>query len=236
MRTLAVSTVIFTLRPDDSGVMKLWLPVVKRIRAPFEGMWALPGGPLREDEDLIGACSRTLLETTGLEPRYLEQLYAFGALDRSPEGSVVSIVYWALVGQAETVSAFEGENVHWFAADDLPQLAFDHNLIVEYALWRLRNKMEYSRIAHGFLGDTFTLAQLREVYEGVLGRALDPGNFRRMIDASGSVVATGHRVAGTSHRPPQLYKYDTSIDLTDQGPLSALGKSAETKKKLEKTR
>ena len=236
MRTLAVSTVIFTLRPDVNGDMKLWLPVVKRIRAPFDGMWALPGGPLREDEDLVGASSRTLLETTGLEPRYLEQLYAFGALDRSPEDNVVSIVYWALVGQSETESAFVGENVHWFAADELPDLAFDHNLIVEYALWRLRNKMEYSRIAHAFLGDTFTLAQLREVYEGVLCRALDPGNFRRMVEASGAVVATGNRVSGTKHRPPQLYKYNASVDLTDQGPLSNFGKKSETSKKLEKTR
>jgi len=236
MRTLAVSTVIFTLRPDDSSDMKLWLPVVKRIRAPFDGMWALPGGPLREDEDLVGASSRTLLETTGLEPRYLEQLYAFGELDRSPEGNVVSIVYWALVGQAETETAFEGENVSWFKADDLPELAFDHNLIVEYALWRLRNKMEYSRIAHAFLGETFTLAQLREVYEGVLCRSLDPGNFRRMIESTGAVVPTGNRVSGTSHRPPQLYKYDTSVDLTDQGPLSSYGRNSATPKKLEKTR
>lgn len=220
---LAVSTVIFTLRPDSTGCMKLALALVKRIRKPYEGQWALPGGPLRMNEDLATAAAHNLLETTGLQPRYLEQLYAFGNLDRSPGSNakdrVVSIVYWALVGSDEASEAIESENVSWFWADDLDKLAFDHNLIVEYALWRLRNKLEYSRLAHGFLGERFTLAQLREVYEAVLGRELDPGNFRRMVEANGAVVATGERLEGTRHRPPQLYKYDSTIDLTDQGPI-----------------
>lgn len=219
---LAVSTVIFALRPREDGTPELAIPLVRRIREPYEGMWALPGGPLQSDVDLADAASRTLLSTTGLEPRYLEQLYAFGQLDRSPDDRVVSIIYWALVGTEEASHAIEGENVQWFTADCLPELAFDHRLIVDYALWRLRTKMEYSRIAHGFLGETFTLAQLREVYEVVLNKPLDPGNFRRMIEGSGSVVATGERLAGTSHRPPQLYRYNTSVDLSDAGPLSQL--------------
>lgn len=222
--TLAVSTVIFTLRPTASGKMKLALALVRRIRKPFVGQWALPGGPLRMSEDLNTAAARNLFETTGLQPRYLEQLYAFGNLDRSPgsheEDRVVSIVYWALVGSDEAAEAIDSENVAWFWADELSKLAFDHNLIVEYALWRLRNKLEYSRLAHGFLGERFTLAQLREVYEAVLGKELDPGNFRRMVEANGAVVATGERLEGTRHRPPQLYRYDSSIDLTDQGPLN----------------
>ena len=220
--SLAVSTVIFALRPDSSGTPELVLPLVRRIREPYQGRWALPGGPLNLDEDLSQAASRTLLETTALEPRYLEQLYAFGQLDRSPDDRVVSIVYWALVAGDEADRAIQSENVQWFTADNLPELAFDHNLIVEYALWRLRTKLEYSRIAHGFLGETFTLAQLREVYEVVLRKPLDPGNFRRMVEASGTVVPTGERLAGTPHRPPQLYRYNTSIDLSDNGPLSQL--------------
>jgi 8-oxo-dGTP diphosphatase len=103
-------------------------------------------------------------------------------------------------------------------------------LILDYALWRLRNKLEYSRLAHGFLGERFTLAQLREVYEAVLGRELDPGNFRRMVEANGSVLATGERLEGTRHRPPQLYRYDASIDLTDLGPLKSSNTKQEKKK------
>ncbi|WP_374010131.1 NUDIX domain-containing protein [Leifsonia sp. LS-T14] len=219
---LAVSTVIFALRSDDEtgGVPQVWLPLVRRIREPFEGRWALPGGPLRVGEDLAYAAARSLNDTTGLTPSYLEQLYAFGDADRSPGADrVVSVVYWALVRSEEAERASVSENVRWLPADDLPELAFDHNVIVEYALWRLRTKMEYSRIAHAFLGERFTLAQLRGVHEAVLGRGLDPANFRRTIEASGAVVATDEYLTGTPHRPPRLYRYNDQIDLADAGPL-----------------
>ena len=219
---LAVSTVIFALRRDESAKPTVWLPLVRRIREPFVGQWALPGGPLDAREDLTVAAARTLRETTGLVPRYLEQLYAFGSVDRSPDARVVSIVYWALVRSEEAAQASVGENVRWFAADTVADLAFDHDLIVEYALWRLRNKMEYSRIAHTFLGETFTLAQLREVHEAVLGKALDPANFRRMIEASDAVIATDQHLTGTRHRPARLYRYNSAAELADQGPLASL--------------
>jgi ADP-ribose pyrophosphatase YjhB (NUDIX family) len=236
--SLAVSTVIFALRSSgrfgaDEGERRLWLPLVRRIREPYEGRWALPGGPLGATEGLAEAATSTLARTTGLAPRYLEQLYAFGDPGRSGEGAgsaaqpaagdrVVSVVYWALVGDEEARAARIGQNVRWFPADELPPLAFDHGLIVEYALWRLRNKVEYSRIASAFLGAMFTLAQLREVYEAVLGRSLDPANFRRQIEASGVLEDTGEVLTGVRHRPPRLYRYNTTVDLADQGPLGRL--------------
>ncbi|MBU1588816.1 MAG: NUDIX hydrolase, partial [Actinobacteria bacterium] len=125
---LAVSTVIFALRPAaEREVASVWIPLVRRIAEPFDGLWALPGGWVTGDESLADAASRNLLETTALEPSYLEQLYAFGDVDRSPSGRVVSIVYWALVRADEAARAAEGENVRWFPADELPRLAFDHN-------------------------------------------------------------------------------------------------------------
>ena len=220
---LAVSTVIFALRPDDDGRLVLSLPLVRRTREPFERRWALPGGSAEAEESLAATAARKLAETTGLAPAYLEQLYCFGDLDRSPSGRVVSIVYWALVRGDEAEQATIGDNVAWFAADELPELAFDHNRIVDYALWRLRTKLEYSRIAHAFLGPTFTLAELRQVHEIVLQRPLDPANFRRQIEASRAVVPTGEHVVGGRHRPPRLYRYDASIDLVDNGPLTSAG-------------
>ncbi|MDE9365914.1 NUDIX domain-containing protein [Luteipulveratus sp. YIM 133132] len=219
---LAVSTVIFALRPSpDSDLMTLWLPLVRRIREPYEGRWALPGGWLSPEHDLETAARATLGRTTGLTPRYLEQLYAFGTLDRSADDTrVVSIVYWALVHADEAAQAIDSDNVEWFAVDDLPELAFDHRTIVDYAVWRLRTKMEYSRIAHGFLGETFTLAQLRQVHEAVRGCSFDPANFRRQILATGSLVDTGEHLTGTSHRPPRLYRYDTAVQPADHGPLT----------------
>jgi 8-oxo-dGTP diphosphatase len=220
---LAVSTVIFALRPDADGHLVLSIPLVRRTREPFQRLWALPGGAADAAESLADTAARKLAETTGLAPAYLEQLYCFGEPDRSPSGRVVSVVYWALVRGDEAELAVEGENVAWFEADALPQLAFDHNLIVAYALWRLRTKLEYSRIAHAFLGPTFTLAELRQVHEIVLQKPLDPANFRRQIEASRAVVATGEHVTGGRHRPPRLYRYDASVQLVDNGPLTSAG-------------
>lgn len=207
--SLAVSTVIFALRPHpESGLMTLWLPLVRRIREPYEGQWALPGGPLEADEDLVGSARNTLERTTGLTPNYLEQLYAFGSLDRSPDDRVVSIVYWALVQPHEVARAVDGENVEWFVADELPPLAFDHTEIVEYALARLRAKITYTPIAHAFLPREFTLADLRAVHEAVLRTHLDPANFRRQALASKTLVPTGTCLQGTSHRPPALFRFE----------------------------
>lgn len=212
---VAVSTVIFTLRSAAEG-SALMLPLVRRTRDPYEGRWALPGGWLGGSEGLDAAASRTLRETTGLAPSYLEQLYAFGDVDRSPD-RVVSIVYWALLRGEEAASAVE--NTAWFDASALPRLAFDHNDIVEYALWRLRNKVGYSRIAHGLLADEFTLAELRAVYESILGRRLDPANFRRQAEASGALIPTeGFRTG--SHRPARLYRYNQDFELADRGPVA----------------
>jgi 8-oxo-dGTP diphosphatase len=207
--SLAVSTVIFGLRSHpETGLMTLWLPLVRRIREPYEGQWALPGGPLEADEDLVASARNTLARTTELAPNYLEQLYAFGNVDRSPDDRVVSIVYWALVRQDEVARAVDGENVEWFVADDLPPLAFDHTAIVEYALARLRAKITYTPIAHAFLPAEFTLAELRAVHEAVLRTTLDPANFRRQALASKTLVPTGTCLQGTSHRPPALFRFE----------------------------
>jgi ADP-ribose pyrophosphatase YjhB (NUDIX family) len=214
---VAVSTVIFSLRRDrDDATPRIVLPLVRRTRDPHDGQWALPGGWLGADEDLETAASRTLAETTTLTPSYLEQLYAFGDVDRSPH-RVVSIVYWALVREDVSLTS-EQHNVAWFDQATLPELAFDHNEIVDYALWRLRNKVGYSRIAHGFLPETFTLADLREVYEAILGRRLDPANFRRQVENSATLIPTDDFRTG-SHRPARLYRYNQDVELADRGPL-----------------
>lgn len=224
---VAVSTVILTLRrAPGADLPSLALPVVLRTRDPHHGHWALPGGWLEPDESPEDAAARTLRETTGLSPSYLEQLYAFGAVDRSPS-RVVSIVYWALLrsdevdaqSAAHVASGLAPENVTWFDAADLPSLAFDHTQIIDYALWRLRNKVGYSRVAHGFLPPTFTLADLREAYEAILGKRLDPANFRRQVESSHTLLPTDGFRTG-SHRPARLYRYNDAVELADRGPLA----------------
>ncbi|MGF3056642.1 NUDIX hydrolase [Microbacterium sp. YY-01] len=223
---VAVSTVILTVqRTTSSSAPVLSLPLVRRTREPFYDQWALPGGWLNAHENLEDAAARTLRETTGLAPSYLEQLYAFGAVRRSPT-RVISVVYWALVqadAVAETTATLhhqhDQENVAWFSAAQLPALAFDHADIIDYALWRLRNKVGYSRVAHGFLPPEFTLADLRETYESILGKHLDPANFRRQVEASGSLIPTDKFRTG-AHRPARLYRHNSTVELADKGPLT----------------
>ncbi|WP_344819846.1 NUDIX hydrolase [Microbacterium soli] len=206
---VAVSTVIFSLRSAPEGD-RLMLPLVRRTREPYRGAWALPGGWLDAAENLDAAASRTLAETTALDPGYLEQLYTFGDVDRAPSRTI-SIVYWALLRSdyvdAQRSASDAPENVEWFDVDAIPPLAFDHNRIADYALDRLRNKVGYSRIAASLLPDEFTLTELREVYEAVLGRRLDPSNFRRLLEGSDELVPTESFRTG-KHRPARLYRYN----------------------------
>jgi len=186
---VAVSTVAFALNPPHdarlgeadpgssaspaSAVTPLWIPLVRRTRPPFAGCWALPGGPIPWDETLVDTALRTLRAAVLRDPSYLEQLYSFGAIERSADAQrLVTIAYWALYGERElsarpsrelqareTGELHPDANVAWFSADRLPDLAFDHAEIVGYALWRLRLKTEYQAVAHRFLGPAFTLAQ-----------------------------------------------------------------------------
>ncbi|WP_375387360.1 NUDIX domain-containing protein [uncultured Amnibacterium sp.] len=203
--TVAVSTVIFGLRGVD-GEPVLHLPLVQRVRQPHLGRWALPGGPLRADESLRDAARRSLADTTGLDPAHLEQLYTFGAVDRGAADRVVSVVYWALVRTEEAERTPDDPHVAWFPAERLPLLAFDHDEIVGWAVKRLKAKLEYTHLSHALLPDEFTLGQLREVHEAILGRRLDPANFRRRVEATGTVAPTGAHQAGVRHRPPALYR------------------------------
>ena len=198
--SLAVSTVIFALRPHPrTGHDTLWLPLVRRIREPYEGQWALPGGPLEMDEDLAGSARRTLERTTGLTPNYIEQLYSFGEIDRSPADRVVSIVYWALVRPDEAARAVDGENVEWFVADEVPDLAFDHNRIVEYALWRLRAKITYSPIAHAFLESGVHPRRAARGARGGAAQAARPGELP--ASGAGQQRHRPHRHMPHRHQP-----------------------------------
>lgn len=224
---VGVSVVILALGEDcgDSGERqgrgcgnhnRLWLPLVRRVRQPFQGMWALPGGGLRADRTLEQAAYAALESTTDLHPRYLEQLYTFGGPTRSHGGlPMVSIVYWALVGQTEARELKAGDNVQWFPENELPELAFDHREIIDYALQRLRTKIEYPLVATRLVGEEFTLAQLHGVYEAITGETIDLANFRRKMLASGQLEATGNKRREGRHRPAATYRYMPGEDAGD---------------------
>ena len=193
---------------NGDAVPTLRIPLVRRIRQPFLGDWALPGGDLQGGRSLEYAAEKALRSTTSLHPQYLEQLYTFGNPSRSHGGlPMVSIVYWALIGETEAKDFREAQNVRWFPVNQLPPLAFDHKDIIEYSLTRVRNKIEYSDIATRLVGSEFTLSQLRNVYEAIYGRKLDAPNFRRRMLSTGMVEPTGEKLARGAHRPACLYRY-----------------------------
>jgi len=201
---LTVDIVAFSLQNQKLSVL-----LIQRAREPFKGMWALPGGFVNLNEGLETAAERELKEETGLQGAYLEQLYTYGRPERDPRGRVVSVAYFALIPSNEPIRSSGGSdaaNACWHSLDQLPQLAFDHAEIVEYALRRLRYKLEYTAVGFELLPETFSLTQLQQTYEIILGEALDKRNFRRRILDAGVIEATSHK-RSDGGRPARLYRY-----------------------------
>jgi 8-oxo-dGTP diphosphatase len=207
--SVVVAVVILSIRPDAEGLPRLQVLLVRRAVEPFAGAWSLPGGKLWGDEALDQAAWRQLVEKTALRASYLEQLYTFELCDEAQQIESAVVAYCALVRTDGTEIAPGRKTMEaaWFPVDEVPRdLAFDNGEILHYALQRLRNKVEYALVAFQFLPPQFTMAQLRAVSEVILGRRIDPTNFRRRVEATGSIVHTGNSVAGGRHRPPALYR------------------------------
>ena len=199
-RQVAVLVVIFTVSAGGLQVL-----LIRRSAAPFKDAWSLPGGLLNPGESLQKAAVRKLDDETGLTDVFLEQLYTFSDLDRR---GAFAVAYFALVDVSATHLARRREWLPaWFPIDDLPPLAFDNNEVIDYALQRLRAKLDYSNVAYSLLPAEFTLSQLQQTYEAILARRLDKRNFRKRILSLDIIEPTG-RVAGEGrHRPAQLYRF-----------------------------
>jgi 8-oxo-dGTP diphosphatase len=200
--SVSTDVVIFTLRDDDLQAL-----LVKRKVAPYAGRWAIPGGFVGADEPLEKAARRELEEETGVRDVYIEQLYTFGDPKRDPRGRVITVAYFALVPAPLAVQAgSDAADARWWSMYDLPPLAFDHARILDYALTRLRYKLEYTAVGFQLLPETFTLSELQKAYEIVLGIELDKRNFRRKILEAQVIEETGEHQAGEG-RPAMLYRY-----------------------------
>lgn len=221
---VAVDLAIFTLR---DGALQLLL--VKRGREPHKGSWALPGGFVRIDEDLVTAAQRELQEETGVDSAYLEQVGAFGTVDRDPRERVISVAYFAiLASDSDKVRAgSDADEAQWWAAESLPKLAFDHPEIVAAARRALVEKVRRTTIALQFLPPEFALSDLQSVHEAVLGQEIDKRNFRKWIDSLDYLVATGRQRRGGQHRPAALFRGrpDTVIPVAAADISSAPRKS-----------
>jgi len=202
---LTVDIVVFALDEEDLQVM-----LIERDLKPFEGQWALPGGFVRVDENLEEAARRELEEETGLQDIYLEQLYTFGDIKRDPRERVVTVTYYALVNlEGHNVQASsDARNAAWFSVNDLPKLAFDHEMILSAAHERLRGKVRYQPIGFELLPEKFTLRQMQHLYEVVLDRELDKRNFRKKVLGMEIVKETKEIEKNVAHRAARLYRFD----------------------------
>jgi len=199
---VTVDIVIFTIR---SGTLTVLL--VKRAIPPFAGQFAIPGGFVREDEDMEEAALRELQEETGVTDVYLEQLYSFGNAGRDPRGRVITVAYFALISPDRPLKAgTDAAEARWWEMDKLPTLAFDHAKILEYALERLRYKLEYTTVGFQLLPEKFTLTELQEVYEAILGKKLDKRNFRRKISLL-KILKPLAQYRRSGQRPARLHRF-----------------------------
>lgn len=205
--SVTVDIVIFALKENELAVL-----LVKRAIEPFKGVWAIPGGFVKINESLEEAALRELREETGVEKVYLEQLYTFGDVERDPRGRVITVAYFALLPRIkeELRATTDVSEARWFSVKKLPELAFDHAKILEYALKRLRWKFEYTAIAFSLLPKNFTLTGLQKVYEIAFYKKFDKRNFRKKILSLGIIKETKGKSIG-AYRPAKLYQLNAEV-------------------------
>lgn len=205
---LTADVVAVCVRPDA----ELSVLMIKRGGAPYKGRWAFPGGFVDDGEDVERAARRELREETGLSGRglRLHQLGAYTAPRRDPRHRVISVPFVAVLpGPVDPAAGDDAAHAEWLPVRELlgsRRLAFDHARILADAVGWLADSLERTTLATGFLGDDFTITELREVYEAVWGRQLDPGNFQRKVTGTaGFVEDTGERRLGGRGRPAALF-------------------------------
>jgi len=197
---VAVLVVILTVRDGELQVM-----LIHRSGEPHQGMWALPGGLLRAEESLADAAARKLFEEAGVHDVFLEQLYTFSGLGGEKS---VAVAHFALVDSKRV--RLRDEPIwepRWFSVSKLPELAFENASVLDHAIQRLRNKLEYTNVAYSLMPTEFTVSDLQVVYESIFGRAFDKRNFRRRMVSQGIIKPTGRTHAGGAHRPAELFEF-----------------------------
>ena len=213
---LSVDCVIFGF--EDA---KLKVLLIKRSIEPSFDMWALPGGFIRYNENIDQASARILKERTGVEGLFMEQLGAFGDVDRFPLRRVITIVYYALVkpGQYKINPGPDASDARWFDVKLIPELPFDHTKILMSALGRLRRQVKYKPIGFNLLPDKFPLLALQGLYEAIYDVAFDKPNFRRKIMKMNLLIALDEKQTGVAHRSARYYKFDRARynSLTEKG-------------------
>jgi len=201
---VAVDCIIFGF---DEEELKLLL--IKRDFEPEKGKWSLMGGFLKPNETLRIAAHRVLHTLTGLSDVYMEQLKAFSEVNRDPVSRTISVTYFALINIADHKTELtEHYAPTWFSISEIPDLIFDHNLMVDHAINRLRYKTSVEPLGFELLPEKFTMRQLQKLYETILGEQLDKRNFARKINSLDVLEKLEEKDKESSRKGSFLYRFD----------------------------
>jgi len=205
-----VDMAIFAVAEGDLKIL-----LVKRNEHPYKGRWALPGGfaDLKRDKSIDATAHRKLIEKTGIETPYLEQVESIGNASRDPRGWSVTLLYFALIDFDAYGPVNGSEETQWVPiVEALKQnLAFDHKILLRKAINRLRNKTRYTALPVSLMPEHFTLTELQNMFELILDSPLQKKSFRRRIETSGLLVETGE-MRPTIRRPAALFRRSDSFE------------------------
>lgn len=204
----SVDCVIFGVKEETLKVL-----LIKRKNNPLKGLMALPGDFLDQNISINDSAKNTLKQITNLDNIYLEQIKAFGETDRYPDKRVITISYYALINieNYNAEAGYTAEKLEWCDIDKLPELAFDHQQIIESAHRRLKRKVRHEPIGFNLLPEEFSLTNLQQVYEAILQIALNKRNFRTKLNQMKLLIDTGKKQQKVAHKPAKLYKFDSEI-------------------------
>lgn len=198
---VSVDCVIFGYEEKELKVL-----LIKSDLEEFSGQYSLLGDLVRPDEDLETASYRILKERTGLDDVYLEQVHTFGSIYRHPSGRVVTTAYYSLIDIKHHKLRLNNNELNWYPVNQVRKMAFDHKLILDTCLKRLQQQVMNQPVVFNLLPEKFSLRQLQELYEAILGVELDRRNFRKKISLKDWLQDVGEMEDDVPHRPGKLYR------------------------------
>ena len=203
---VAVDAIVFGYQNNQ-----LYLLLIQQKFGTQQSYWALPGGLVKNDESLQEAVKRELKEETNVAVNYFEQLFTFGEdINRDPRNRVISVAYFALVdpSKLQIKADSDADNVQWFNINEIPNLAFDHKIILEKAINRLKAKLTYEPVGFDLLPKEFLFSELENLYCTILEKEIDRRNFRKKILSFEIIEETEQFGSSKSGRPAKLFKFN----------------------------
>ena len=182
--------------------------LIQRGIEPFKGKWAFPGGFMKIDETAEECAKRELEEETGLKNAAVEQFYTFSDVNRDPRERVITVAHYALVRLSEVKGGDDAASARWFAMDEVPSLAFDHDGILRMAVNRLKERICFEPIGFELLPEVFTMTELQNLYEAILEVKFDRRNFYNKMLKLGILSEAELRPANASRRTPIKYCFN----------------------------